>query len=508
MGVQCCRERAELRRFDSLTVHAYPPLSGWVWDPDGTQRGLAWVPVNTIGGGGQAVAIRMTDRWLQALQVSKDGSRVDHLDALVPGLSLRVSARSRVWAVRYRRGDGSRTREVLGRYPAMTLAAARAAARDRLAAADADPGAVAAGDANADGGTGDTGTAASGSLRDMVVEALEAMQAEGKRAAADYRWLLITTEGAAVPWLEDRLGAGVAAAALTPVDATAWIASLVPRGRGLAAKGRAYLSAVYGRGMRADYDPLRPVEAPRYAIAANPVTPVRPIKTASGGVATRVLTDDELRAMWHGLAAQVDTWTLGAMRLIPALGGLRAEEVLRGRWDWLSEMTVPAPDEGEPTRLWVYRLPTTKSGRANAVPVGPHAAAELVRLRPLAAGSPLWLPSGSGPRDRIRTNNSLSQAARRWCERQKIKPRWTPRDLRRTVKTRLRDREVDEEALRLWMGHGQTQGVDRKHYDRAEYLELKRTAVLPALTAWLEDVVGPAAPASSVANARQKTRHA
>ena len=422
----------------------------------------------------------MTDKWLQALQSPQDGLRVDHLDAIVPGLSLRVSARNKIWAIRYRRGDGSRTREVLGRYPVMGLAAARAAARDLLAAANSQPNA----------------SQASGSLRAMVTEALAEMRREGKGGTAgDYQWLLLDTEGAAVPFLEDRCGPAVPASAITPTDVTAWLASLKPRGVSLLTKGRTYLSAVYGRGMKLDYDPSRPVEAPVYGVTANPATPVRAVRPVRAGVGDRVVTDDELKDAWYGLAARADPWTVGTIRLIVALGGLRVTEVLRARWANIEEVADPAGDLTAPP-LRLYRLPSTKAGLRNAVPIGPHAWAELNRLRPLSDGAPLWIVSDHTGEDGgvvPRSPGSTAHAIRRWCERRRIKPRWSPRDLRRTVKTQLRDRGVDEEALRLWMGHGQTQGVDRKHYDRAEYLGLKRTAVLPALTAWLEDVVGPAA---------------
>ena len=63
---------------------------------------------------------------LSALAVPKLGAG-EYWDVLIPGLCLRVGARRRTWTMRHRIGDRHR-RDVLGYFPAMSLAEARTAA--------------------------------------------------------------------------------------------------------------------------------------------------------------------------------------------------------------------------------------------------------------------------------------------------------------------------------------------------------------------------------------------
>lgn len=56
------------------------------------------------------------------------------------------------------------------------------------------------------------------------------------------------------------------------------------------------------------------------------------------------------------------------------------------------------------------------------------------------------------------------------------------------MKTHLVDAGVDERWLDIWHNHGQTAGVARKHYIRAEYEELKRE-VATKLDAFLSEAV-------------------
>ena len=63
---------------------------------------------------------------LSAVAVPKLGSG-EYWDAIVPGLALRVGARRRTWTLRHRVG-GKNRRDILGYFPALSLAEARIAA--------------------------------------------------------------------------------------------------------------------------------------------------------------------------------------------------------------------------------------------------------------------------------------------------------------------------------------------------------------------------------------------
>lgn len=77
--------------------------------------------------------IALTEQVIRRLKPPASG-RADHWDALVPGLSLRITSRgARSWTV-VGRLNGKVLRHTLGGYPAMPLAAAREQARDALEA--------------------------------------------------------------------------------------------------------------------------------------------------------------------------------------------------------------------------------------------------------------------------------------------------------------------------------------------------------------------------------------
>src|SRR4051812_2348857 len=80
--------------------------------------------------------VNLTDRSLQALKPAPQGQRAIVWDALMPGMAVRVTAKGRrvFYAVRRRAGAVQPTWVSLGAYPAVTLAEARAKARDALSA--------------------------------------------------------------------------------------------------------------------------------------------------------------------------------------------------------------------------------------------------------------------------------------------------------------------------------------------------------------------------------------
>jgi len=88
---------------------------------------------------GAARKVLISDRTLKALKPAEPGKRITVWDAIQPNLCVRVSDKGRVSFTVVRRPTGSRkvVWTVLGRYPAMTLAKAREAARDALQALEA-----------------------------------------------------------------------------------------------------------------------------------------------------------------------------------------------------------------------------------------------------------------------------------------------------------------------------------------------------------------------------------
>ncbi|HTU99566.1 MAG TPA: tyrosine-type recombinase/integrase [Luteitalea sp.] len=74
----------------------------------------------------------LTARFVEACRPV--GARAEYVDSMTPGLALRVGARSKTWVVLYKPKGGRVRRQKIGRYPALSLAAARSAARESMEA--------------------------------------------------------------------------------------------------------------------------------------------------------------------------------------------------------------------------------------------------------------------------------------------------------------------------------------------------------------------------------------
>src|SRR5271167_1901771 len=80
--------------------------------------------------------VALTDRSLKALRAAPDGRRATVWDALMPGMAVLVSGKGKrsFYAVKRRAGAEQPTWVLLGAYPVVSLAEARAKAREALAA--------------------------------------------------------------------------------------------------------------------------------------------------------------------------------------------------------------------------------------------------------------------------------------------------------------------------------------------------------------------------------------
>ena len=78
---------------------------------------------------------RLTDRFVQSV-APPPSERAVYIDTETPGLELRVSPDGgKSWSIRYRPKGGERRRTTYGAYPAISLAEARARAKEIAAAA-------------------------------------------------------------------------------------------------------------------------------------------------------------------------------------------------------------------------------------------------------------------------------------------------------------------------------------------------------------------------------------
>ena len=384
-----------------------------------------------------------TDKWLRAVRAA---ARVEYTDAGCPGLRVRVGPQGKTFYLA-RKEAGRVIRRRIGDYPDVSLASARAAVSEpppRVAEAPR--------------------TATFAELVDFRLAQMELkspVDIGNHRAYLRHGWLAA----------EGFFGADTPAAAIKPEDVVAWLRRYAKAGVNTRAP-RAYLSAAFTAARKADLDPA--TDHPyRFGVRENPVALV-------GGATKvtprdRVLSLEELRAVWHGFSGRnVAPTTSLLLRCMIATGGLRVSEILRLRRDNFSTLA------GEP---WLM-LPTTKNGRPHAIPL-PQAAVRLFDTACSFSSTDHLFPARLGA-DEPMALRTVSQAARRWTDARDDVAPFQPRDLRRTMKTRLIEHDESlREPMKVWQNHGLVTDVADTHYDWCLYPQTKRR-VRDAVDAFVE----------------------
>lgn len=214
----------------------------------------------------------------------------------------------------------------------------------------------------------------------------------------------------------------------------------------------------------------------RGLIDAHPAA--RMIKRFSEEASTRVLSDDEIRALWSGLGQHPGAGA-DAIRLRLLLGQ-RGAETAGMLW---SEIDL---DGG----AWTLPASRTKNRRPHVVALPPSALALLQRRREaLSSAEPRVFPDLSLTRGEHKALGVLHGGAYEW------------KDLRRTVATRLAALGFNETVIGRTLNHARYT-ITAKHYNQHAYLEETRRA----LEAWDRDLAAILEP--SKAKARKVLRHA
>lgn len=384
---------------------------------------------------------RLSDRWLNAPQVSGE-----YADSIVPGLKVRVAkSGSKTFAV-IRKQGGRSVRARIGRYPSISLAEARERAIVAMSS-DAKPRSIE--DEEPQPLIDVEGPTVARFLQDYI----RAKRAKGTKSVPQFENALVTGRYALLPFLIDRYGRAPMASAVTSADLQAWMASNHARSPGYCGHLRSYIVTAWDWALASRYDYRG--YAIDYGITENIASPLP--TPPRGNALDRMLSEDQLRVLWREL--DLSNPTHRVLALIIAMAGLRVGEIaLTDAGDW--------SEDG-----WLH-LKKTKNQRPHSLPVT-QAAQPIIEL------SRRLNPRTSGPlfaRDREAVSPVCITAVGRAVTRLNDRlgwAHWTPRDLRRTLKTHLVERGVDERWLEIWHNHGLTAGVARRHYTRAEYTELK-----------------------------------
>jgi integrase len=364
----------------------------------------------------------LTDRFCDR---AKCEVQTDYFDENVSGLALRVSKHGvKAWTFLYTAG-GKRRRITLGRYPAISLAKARTLALEAREA-------IAAGH--------DPGRPQGAMTVAILVESYIEKHGVGLRTAAEIERRLRKN---IVPVIGN-----IPLAELHRRDATRVVDAITRRGAPIEA-------------LRA-FDDLRSML--RWAVSRGDLdhNPIEGMKKPAGSKAReRVLSDDELRALWASLPT-VLTQSPMCQRII-RLCLLTAQRVGEVAGMTRSELDLKQ-------RLWSLPGARTKNGHSHVVPLTDDA----IQIIRESDGGKFVFPSSAGSLPATAVAKTIKRAQERFGIAQ-----WTAHDLRRTALTGMAKLGVEPIVLGHIANHRTTTkaGMTLSVYVHHAYEREKREAL-------------------------------
>lgn len=405
----------------------------------------------------------LTDALLRTLAPPLHG-RLEVSDTRCPGLAFRVTPTgARSWCFRFRDPRNGRTsRATIGRYPDISLAAARDRAGDlrRQVAHGGNP-------------VEEKRRARSESTIKTFAHLADRYLNEYARrvkrsASADERNLRLHI----LPQWSTRQFAEIGRG-----DVIALLEGLIADGKPtLANRVQALISSIFTFAIDAAL------------VDSNPCARLRRRGVETRG--ERVLSEDEIRTFWAGIVQSPVSRRLGLALRLQLLLGVRPVEVAGMRRDELEHFD-------DPTRAgWMIPAERMKAKRAHYVPLSPMARAIIAEALDLVPSDQPFVFASQKALGAIRPN-ALPIAMQRFGRHlpatvegavswQASPP--SPHDLRRTVATRLAALGIPGEDVAAVLAHAAA-GVTKAHYDRYDRAREKRRALLlwsQALAAILE----------------------
>lgn len=183
------------------------------------------------------------------------------------------------------------------------------------------------------------------------------------------------------------------------------------------------------------------------------------------GVKKRVLSREELKALWQIMLTSKHSLKISACTRIIMLTGQRVGET--------SGMLVGEVDLDK--GIWTIPESKTKNGRRHIVPLSDQATSILRQV------------IGTRRSGRVFDvhEKSVSNILARYEKDERFAGRFTAHDLRRTLVTEMSRLGADEDMLRRVVNHAQSEGA-MKHYNHYDYLDEKRAL----LQQWSDYLMG------------------
>lgn len=395
--------------------------------------------------------INLTDRKISALKPAPTGQRTELMDAIVPGLGIRVTDRGAKTFILKTRFPGSDqpARRALGEYPSMSLEEARAKAMEwrKLIARDVDPR-----DELEKAKRSEQRTRANtfGAVAEEYIARKISKTAKARASELEIRNELIS-RWATRPITE--------ISRRDVVDAIETIAARAPY---QAHNVFGHLRGLYNWAIGRDY-----------GLENSPCDRLKPADLCGRKESrTRVLNDDELRSLWN--AADALGYPYGPLIRLLAITGQRKSEVAEARW---REIDLP-------NRLWTIPAERMKAASPHVVPLSDLAIELLQSLPRFARGDHLFTTTHGA-----KAVNGFSNAKERLDEAMGNPPPFVLHDVRRTVRTRLSGLPISSDVAELVIAHAKP-GL-RRVYDMHSFEDEKRRA-LDLWAARLRSIVEPA----------------
>lgn len=372
---------------------------------------------------------RFTDKWLQSPGIVPTEGRAQFVDALCPGLQLRVTIKgTRTFSVLVRPG-GRAQRQTIGTYPRVTLAEARDRALETLRAAD----------------RGIVGQGKRSLVReDLTLQQLVTAYVDRHLKPNARSWENINAyfvgSKKRVSRIHHLLPRRVSE--ITKADVVKVVDAVMAEGKPQSAVNLLrYIKMLFN--WAADRD----------LVPANPFERIRP--PARTRERDRILSDAEIAAVWHASFELMVPY--GQMYRTFLLTGQRRSEVSTMRWNEITGDT------------WVIPREKVKKDRAHAVPLTQTARDTLTSLPSYGADAFVFTTTGG------ESSSSNFAKVKQEIDRLSGTSGWTIHDIRRTVRSKFAELRVAREVARKVMNHEDGK-VDRI-YNRHEYMVEKREAL-------------------------------
>jgi integrase len=395
---------------------------------------------------------QLTERFLVAVKPPLSG-RIVYIDQGAPGLELRVSTDGRkAWSIRYRAKGSERKRETFGTYPAVSLAEARQRAREIGSAAAKGIDLPAAETHEREEERKAAGRPQT--VGDLLDEYVEHYCKSNQR-----QWLL--TERMLANHVRPAIGKKLLGE-LRRADIVELLDGLQNE-KGFKAqvnRVRAQVVAAFNWAIEREY------------LDTNPAAAIRRRKIEAPR--DRVLSDDELRAIWQAADGLADP----SRSLVKAwiLTGQRRDELRCMTWR-----------EVDPNRaVWTLPARRNKGKRDHEIPLAPAMLA-LIEALPRRSHY-VFTIDGTRP-------YSGQEYLKAILDSKSGVKGWTFHDFRRTASTGMAALHVPQDTIDRVLNHAK--GTLAGTYNRHQYLDQKRKA----LEAWAERVafiVGEARDAANV----------